>query len=286
MIDKRIAKSDKFTALSMDRSRVLYFMIYPHLDCEGRHSADPRDIKEDCCPRLPYTLSQVTDSLIDLHNVGLIRLYEVDNKAYLEADRFEDFQPGLRKDREAPSEIPAYSGVAPTNSGGLRSWSALSLRLKLSLSSSINPPISPQAPPSKKPHYKIQLILDDGPKRWEGITDDDKVLWAKTYPKFDIEQVLAEIIAYWDARPRTELKQNWKKTIVNRLSWLKEHGGNGGGRGTQTDRRAPDPPQIGANIKADKTPAYWAEVRRLKAEGIEGQALTDALEKKAKEGKP
>lgn len=280
MIDKRIAKSDKFAALSLERSRVLYFMIYPHLDCEGRYSADPRDIKEDCCPRLPYTISQVADSLIDLHNVGLIRLYEVDNKAYLEADRFGDFQPGLRKDREAPSDIPSYSGVTPINSGVLRSWSGLSLKLKLSLSSSINLPLSLQSPSSKKLKYKIQLVLDDGPKRWEGIADEDKTLWEKTYPKCDIDQVLAEMIAYWDARPRAELKQNWKKTIVNRLGWLQEHGG-----GNSKGRREPDHPQVGANIKAGKSPAYWAEVRRLKAEGIEGQALTDALAKKAKEGK-
>jgi len=51
------------------------------------------------------------------------------------------------------------------------------------------------------------------------------------------------------------------------------------------NRRAPDSARAGANIKRDKPNSYWAEVRRLKAEGIEGQALTDALAKKAKEGK-
>jgi len=226
MIDKRISKSDKLAALSMDRSRVIYFMLYPHVDCEGRYSADPRDIKEDCCPRLPYTVSQIADSLIDLHNVGLIHLYAIDNKAYLEVDRFEDFQPGLRKEREATSEIPPYSGVSPEDSGVTRIWSALSLRLKLSLSSSINPP-TPQTKAAKKiARFKIQLILDDGAKRWEGITDDDKALWAKTYTKCNVDQVLSEMIAYWDSRPRSEMKQDWRRTIVNRLSWLQQHEGS------------------------------------------------------------
>jgi hypothetical protein len=35
--------------------------------------------------------------------------------------------------------------------------------------------------------------------------------------------------------------------------------------------------QIGASAKQDHTPEYWAEARRLKAKGLEGQALTDAL---------
>ncbi len=164
MIDKRISKSDKIAALTLERSRTLYFMIYPHLDCEGRYTADPRDIKEDCCPRLHYSVSQVADSLIDLHNVGLIRLYEVNGKAYLEADRFEDFQPGLRKDREAPSDIPAYSGPGPERAGVPPSWSALSLRLKLSLSSSISscPPRSKKAKSETKPltDEKTKLIGD------------------------------------------------------------------------------------------------------------------------------
>jgi hypothetical protein len=235
MIDKRISKSDKLAALSMDRSRVIYFMLYPHVDCEGRYSADPRDIKEDCCPRLAYSVSQIADSLIDLHNVGLIHLYAIDNKAYLEVDRFEDFQPGLRKDREADSGIPPYSGVTPDIDGVARIWSALSLRLKLSLSLSINPPTPQAKSDKKKSRFKILLILDEEPKRWEGITDEDKSLWAKTYPKCNVDQVLSEMIAYWDARPPNERKQDWRRTIVNRLSWLQQHTGTKSGKPSNLD---------------------------------------------------
>ena len=92
-------------------------MIYPHLDCEGRYSGDPRDIKEDCCPRLPYTLSQILESLHELHASGLITLYIIDNKEYLEASRFDDFQVGLHKEREAKSEIPPNPGLTPEDAG-------------------------------------------------------------------------------------------------------------------------------------------------------------------------
>ncbi len=73
----------------------------------------------------------------------------------------------------------------------------------------------------------IRLILDDEPKRWEGITDADKALWAATYPGCNIEQVLQEMIAFWDAQPKSRLKINWKRTIVNRLKWLQDHNGTG-----------------------------------------------------------
>ncbi|MFH2049717.1 MAG: hypothetical protein ABIJ12_09745, partial [bacterium] len=121
MINRRISKSDKIKDLKYDRSRVLYFMIYPWLDCEGRYSADPIDIKEDCCPRLRYSKRQIAESMIDLADSGLILLYEDDDgKPYLEYTRFEEFQIGLKKNREAPSKIPIpdlvriNSGVTPS----------------------------------------------------------------------------------------------------------------------------------------------------------------------------
>lgn len=120
MINKRIAKSDKLAALTKDRHRVIYFMIYPHVDRDGRYSADPLDIKEDCCPRLRYTVKEILESLIALDKVGLIALYKVNEKRYLEVFRFDDFQVGLHKEREAPSEIPPNPGLYPDNSGSCR----------------------------------------------------------------------------------------------------------------------------------------------------------------------
>jgi len=76
---------------------------------------------------------------------------------------------------------------------------------------------------------KITLILDEEPKRWEGITPELKALWAKSYPGCDIDTVLQEMIAYWDAQPKAKRKINWKVTIVNRLKWLQDHGGTRGG---------------------------------------------------------
>ena len=74
----------------------------------------------------------------------------------------------------------------------------------------------------------VRLVLDDGAKRWEGITPELKALWAKSYPGCDVETVLQEMIAFWDAQPAAKRKLNWKRTIVNRLKWLQDHGGTPG----------------------------------------------------------
>lgn len=90
---------------------------------------------------------------------------------------------------------------------------------------------------AKKPARRIQLILDEEPKRWEGIMPEEKMLWAKTYPGVDIEAALQEMITYWDAQPKSHRKLDWKRAIVNRLKWLQDHGGFRRAQGPPASRR-------------------------------------------------
>lgn len=118
MIDKRLGKSKKYASLKSDRSRVLYVLMYAHADCEGKIDGDPEEIKMECCPRLPYSIKEIAFSVTELNDVDLIDLYEVDEKPYIKFKRFDDFQIGIRKDREAKSFIPeslqTNSGVTPS----------------------------------------------------------------------------------------------------------------------------------------------------------------------------
>lgn len=212
MIDRRIAKSDKFASLKSDRSRVLWCIINAFLDVEGRYSGDPRDIKEDCCPRLPYTTKQIAESIIELDAVGLLFLYEVDGQCYIEYSRFEDFQPGLRKDREAPSDIPPYSGLTPENS---RTTPALYLSLSLKKVSIL------------QQKQKDGIAFDFNSKSFIGIKEEDKKIWGAAYPKCDIEICLNQMAAWLLADPRRR-KSNYKQFIVNWLKREQDHGGTKG----------------------------------------------------------
>ncbi len=105
MIRKRISQSKKLALCKNDSSRLLYFMMYPHADVEGRLEADTRLIKGQIIPLLGWSLKKIKSCLEDLNNVGLIVLYAIKDNDYLEFTRFGDFQV-LRKEREARSHIP------------------------------------------------------------------------------------------------------------------------------------------------------------------------------------
>ena len=206
MIDKRISKSKKLACLKSDRSRVLYFMIYPHLDCDGRITGDPEEIREDCCPKLKYSFRKVAESIIDLANVGLLILYEDENeRPLIEYTNFDCFQHGIRKDREAPSLIPSPQDVR-TNSGVTP---ALYLRLNLSL---------------KKEKRKEEIYFDFKERKYFNIRDEDMSGWKDAYPACDIGTELKKMREWLLANPEKK-KKNYRRFIVNWLIRTQERGG-------------------------------------------------------------
>lgn len=130
MIKREISDSEKLgkQLKGKNKARVLYFMILPHLDVKGRLKANPRHIKGRIITELEYSADTVQKCLEQLHNVGLIILYNSNNEQYLEYTRFKDFQT-INPDREAKSKIPDptldNSRTTPENS-------LLSLSLSLS----------------------------------------------------------------------------------------------------------------------------------------------------------
>ena len=221
MIDKRISKSKKFAALKSDRSRVLYFMIYPHLDCEGRITGDPEEIKEDCCPKLKYSIRKIAESIIDLANVGLLDLYENEKEnPFIEFTKFEPFQIGMRKEREAPSLIPSPQDVR-TNSGVTP---ALYLRLSLSL---------------RKEGKKEEVYFDFKERKFFNIKDKDIEGWKEAYPACDIASELKKMREWLLANPEKR-KKNYRRFIVNWLIRTQEKGGT---------RKEYQPSQVGQSTK-------------------------------------
>lgn len=204
MLDKRIAKSKKLAALKYDRSRVLYFMMLPHLDVEGKFTGDPEEIKEDCCPKLRYSVRKIAESIIELTDVELLKLYEVDGKAFIQYTKFNDFQVGIRKDKEAPSRIPdqvrTKDGLTPS----------LYLSLKLSL--------------KKEGSRKQEIYFSFEQRKFFNILIEDKAGWKDAYPVVDIEQELKEMREWLLSNP-SKRKSNYRKFITNWLSRQQDKGG-------------------------------------------------------------
>jgi hypothetical protein len=211
MIDQRISKSDKLAALKTDRARVLYFMIYPHTDCEGRFSGDPREIKEECCPRLKYSIKQIAECLIDMDRVGLLNLYEANDLAWVEFTRFDDFQLGLRKDREAPSKIPPYSGLTPEDA---RRTPALILILSLRKVK--------EGEEEKKKLRSISFDLKSG--QFKDLTDEIKNRWKAAYPACDVDLCILQAAEWLVSNPK-KIKGDYQRFLTNWLKREQDHGG-------------------------------------------------------------
>lgn len=211
MINKTLCKSKKYAKLIHDRSRVLYVLLYTQTDREGRVDGDPEEIRRECCYYLRYTERKIAESIIDLHNVELIKLYEVDGRPYIQFLEFEKNQPGMRKDREATSEIPdpvrSRSGLTP----------ALYLSLSLNISLKNHMP-EKKKPPKKKPKQKKETvkIKKDG-KEIEVSFDEAFDYWYKYYPRKVAPKVAIDIFR---ARCRQGQFEEIDKALTGYLNYI------------------------------------------------------------------
>jgi len=127
MLKKRISKSYKFANLKNEKARVLYLLLIPHVDVEGRYEASPTIIKGTVCPYIKsYTPRAIKQALNSLYEAGLILLYETGHEIYLQIQRFHDFN-NVNPLKEAKSAIPAPTPEQlRSNSGVTPSYSSIS----------------------------------------------------------------------------------------------------------------------------------------------------------------
>lgn len=225
MMDRRISKSKKLAKLKTDKARLLYHMIYPHVDSSGRYSGDPLDIKEDCVPRLKYPVKKIVECLLDLDDVELITLYAIKGIAYFQIERFEDFQT-IRKDatgkptREATSIIPPYGKRTPALLQQYsRSTALLSLSLRLSLRKE-----------GRKEDKQIYFSFEEA--GWKNIKEEHIKGWKQAYPACDIIIELYKMREWLLANP-DRAKSNYRRFIVN---WLTSQQDKGGTKGIDKQR--------------------------------------------------
>ncbi|MFA5377628.1 MAG: hypothetical protein WC455_17895 [Dehalococcoidia bacterium] len=176
-----------------------------------------------------------------------------------------------------------YQSLAPVNIKPKKRRIKVNVKTDSSLSDlDINIPSSSIKKKDKK--ESIRLILDDGEKRWEGISDDDKILWRKTYGRVDVDFTLQEMISYWDAQPRSTLKLNWKRAIVNRFKWIQDHAKAG---------NLPESQDVGRNTKKTvrkdgvDTYALAAQLReKYSYQGMSDEEIQDAVAAEINKLKP
>ena len=122
MLKKAISDSKSLGRLKSDSARLFYTWLIPHLDVEGRYSADPDLIKGHIFPKVKsMKIEKIKRLLIELAEINLIILYRNSGEDFLQLNKFFNHQK-IRKDREGETKISApndenseiiqgYSGV-------------------------------------------------------------------------------------------------------------------------------------------------------------------------------
>jgi len=219
MLKKKVSTSKKLMELKTDSARLLWTWLLPHLDVEGKFSADPDIVKGSVVPRLKhFTSAKVEEYLLDMAENGLIVIYEVNGDRYLKFNKFEENQT-LRTDREAKSSIPdpvdnVITPEVPPDSSvvtpGVPTDNAV-----------VTPP---QDKISKDKISKDQDKASDGDGKEIKYSDSFEEFW-KVYPK-----KIGKGAAYksWKIiKPSDVLKEkiiNAVKMQCNSIQWQKEGG--------------------------------------------------------------
>lgn len=150
-ISRNIAFSEQLGQISMEAD-YLFMRMLPHLDCEGRITGSPTSIRARVCPlRKEMSDGMVSLSIAELDQNRLIVWYEVDGMQCIEYPNFEKYQTGLRKNREAPSKIPASTSL-----GTIRLRTILPIQVPVTESSGIVPDNS-GSPPAQIKERKEKL---------------------------------------------------------------------------------------------------------------------------------
>lgn len=122
MINKTLVKSRKFHSIKKDFHRLVYLLLLPFADRDGRLEGSPRLVYINIFPlRADLLEEDVTEALSDLARTGLIFWYRVEEEYFIEIVDFAKHQQGMHYNREGDSGYPPppkdFNQQVPIKSG-------------------------------------------------------------------------------------------------------------------------------------------------------------------------
>src|SRR5688572_4409619 len=119
-VSKTISTCEELGQVS-PQAAMLFFMCLAHQDVDGRIPAGAYHIKTQIVPYLDWIRQEHVPALLDelanaLDHDGrpLVHYYEIGGERFLEFPGFLHHNPGVRRNREAPSRIPRYVASSAT----------------------------------------------------------------------------------------------------------------------------------------------------------------------------
>lgn len=253
IIKQSICTSESMASLTWFE-QVLFIRLLVSADDYGRYDARPAIIRGSLFPLDDVTAKAVEAGIHKLSTQGMIFLYEVDGKPYLELTAWLKHNTPRAKDSKfpAPEQECAQLQVgdntcmqmcAGENTCVQTQANAPDIRIRDSISDirdSDSGNICPErgAAPSEPP--VISLLLND--KSEYQISSADIAEWKELYPAVDIMQELRKMKGWCRDNPTKRKTRRGIRRFIG--AWLsreqdKYHAGKGGGNGTsaRSDRK-------------------------------------------------
>ena len=116
MIANAICADKKIHQLSDDTSRLAFTWLVTFADAEGRTYGDPAMVRSMLFPRRDdVTVAKMEGYIREWAALGLVEWYQSDGDWWISFPAFGKNQPGLRRDHEPKSNIPAPPDVRATD---------------------------------------------------------------------------------------------------------------------------------------------------------------------------
>lgn len=107
MIRQEIRQSQRIAALC-PKSVALFCLLIPHFNAHGKMNGDPRFIKGEVCPLIPWlTIPEITRCLAEIHKKTNVKWFEYGGLKYLHSLNWAQHQE-LRSDRKGGDLLPSY----------------------------------------------------------------------------------------------------------------------------------------------------------------------------------
>ena len=212
ILKESICRSEEIDSLSWFEE-VLFYRLIVTCDDYGRYDGRAKVIKGTCFPLKDITEKDIDKALSKLSAVGLVKIYEIQEKPYLQLITWGEHQ----RIRNQKSKYPEYDpkcDILLTIDSKRQQEQANDSNCEQNQSEQVEPPV-------------ITLLLNTGEEY--GISQSNVYEWSELYPAVDIMQCLRNMKGWLLAN------KSKRKTIrgINKfiITWLQNEQDKGGTRG-------------------------------------------------------
>ncbi len=212
-----ICDSERINALS-DAAECMFYRLLVNVDDFGRMDARPALVKARCFPVKDSVTAKTCEKLLaELSAVGLVHLYAVEGKPYLQVQKWDSVPRASKSKCPAPPDdcIQVYADAKQPHTNLPVTGTVTGTDVCAELASDSTPPA---------PTPVALLPLVDGSEH--GVTATEVAEWSAAFPGVDVAQELRQMRAWLLANPTRRKTQRGVRAFA--VKWLGREQDRGG----------------------------------------------------------